>query len=80
MSKQEETIYKRKDGRWEERYLTYKNDAKRYISIYSKTDARFKEKTVKNLFAKWQRKKSSLIKPSSYIRYKGGLIPTYCLL
>ena len=51
MSKQEETIYKRKDGRWEERYLTYKNDAKRYISIYSKTDARFKEKTVKNLFA-----------------------------
>ena len=93
-------IYKRKDGRWEGRYLTYKNGAKKYISVYGKTYAGVKEKlliakqnavisqtadnlpdcnlTVENLFAKWLREKTPLIKPSSYIRYK-GLLDTHLL-
>ena len=95
MSKRGENIYKRKDGRWEGRYLTYKNGAKKYISVYGKTYASVKDKlltarqnavieqaennlpdcclTVANLFAKWLREKATLIKPSSYIRYKGLL-------
>lgn len=100
MSKRGENIYKRKDGRWEGRYLTYKDGAKKYISVYSKTYASVKEKlltakqnailsqsannlpdcnlTVANLFAKWLREKAPLVKPSSYIRYK-GLLDTHLL-
>ena len=100
MSKRGENIYKRKDGRWEGRYLTYKDGTKKYISIYSKTYAGVKEKlliakqnavlnmdkdklpdcnlTVANLFAKWLREKTALIKPSSYIRY-AGLLNTHLL-
>ena len=100
MSKRGENIYKRKDGRWEGRYLTYKDGAKKFISIYSKTYSGAKEKlltakqnailsqaenslpdcnlTVENLFAKWLREKAALIKPSSYIRYK-GLLDTHLL-
>ena len=95
MGKRGENIYKRKDGRWEGRYLTYKNGTKKYISVYSKTYTGVKEKlliakqnavlnmdtgklpgcnmTVANLFSKWLREKATLIKPSSYIRYKGLL-------
>lgn len=100
VSKRGENIYKRKDGRWEGRYLTYKDGTKKYISIYSKTYAGVKEKlliarqnavlnpntdklpdcnlTAANLFAKWLREKALLIKPSSYIRYK-GLLDTHLL-
>lgn len=46
MSKRGENIYKRKDGRWEGRYLTYKDGAKKYISVYSKTYAGVKEKLL----------------------------------
>lgn len=95
MSKRGENIYKRKDGRWEGRYLTYKDGAKKYISVYGRTYTAVKDKlltarqnaavsqaannlpdcclTVANLFAKWLREKATLIKPSSYIRYKGLL-------
>lgn len=95
MSKRGENIYKRKDGRWEGRYLTYKDEAKKYISVYGKTYAIVREKlliarqnaaasqscnnipdcslTIENLFTKWLREKSGLVKPSSYIRYKGLL-------
>lgn len=34
MSKRGENIYKRKDGRWEDRYL---NDRKKYGYVYGRT-------------------------------------------
>lgn len=46
MSKRGENIYKRKDGRWEGRYLTYKNGAKKYISVYGRTYASVKDKLL----------------------------------
>lgn len=46
MPKRGENIYKRKDGRWEGRYLIYKNGAKKYISIYGKTYAAVKDKLL----------------------------------
>lgn len=54
MSKRGENIYKRKDGRWEGRYLTYKDGAKKYISVYGKTYASVKDKLLtarQNAFA-----------------------------
>lgn len=46
MSKRGENIYKRKDGRWEGRYLTYKDGAKKYISVYGRTYASVKDKLL----------------------------------
>ena len=46
MSKRGENIYKRKDGRWEGRYLTYKNGAKKYISVYGRTYTAVKDKLL----------------------------------
>ncbi len=46
MSKRGENIYKRKDGRWEGRYLTYKDGAKKYISVYGRTYAAVKDKLL----------------------------------
>lgn len=46
MSKRGENIYKRKDGRWEGRYLTYKDRAKKYISVYGRTYAAVKDKLL----------------------------------
>ena len=46
MSKRGENIYKRKDGRWEGRYLTYKDGAKKYISVYGRTYTAVKDKLL----------------------------------
>ena len=46
MSKRGENIFKRKDGRWEGRYLTYKDGAKKYISVYGRTYAAVKDKLL----------------------------------
>lgn len=46
MSRRGENIYKRKDGRWEGRYINgYKENGKtKYKSIYARTYAEVKEK------------------------------------
>ena len=45
MPRRGENIYKRKDGRWEARYLkSHDNGKAQYISIYAKTYKEIKEK------------------------------------
>lgn len=82
MSKRGENIYKRKDGRWEGRYL--KPD-KKYGYIYGNTYKKVKEKlnaakvNLKNesdktkisvLCDKWLEYKDQYIKESSFVKYK----------
>lgn len=82
MSKRGENIYKRKDGRWEGRYL--KPD-KKYSYIYGNTYKEVKEKlnaakvNLKNksgktkisvLCDKWLEYKEQYIKESSFVKYK----------
>lgn len=46
MSKRGENIHKRKDGRWECRYLTATENGKKYVYIYGKTYAEVKNKRL----------------------------------
>lgn len=46
MSKRGENIYKRRDGRWEGRYLVHGEGKAKYISVYGKTCAAVREKLL----------------------------------
>lgn len=85
MSKRGENIYKRKDGRWEGRYL---KDSKKYGYVYGKTYKEVKEKlnyarlnTEKQkdktklavLCDNWLTRKEQYIKESSFVKYKSIL-------
>lgn len=85
MSKRGENIYKRKDGRWEGRYL---KDSKKYGYVYGKTYKEVKEKlnyarlnTEKQkdktklavLCDNWLTLKKQYIKESSFVKYKSIL-------
>ena len=85
MSKRGENIYKRKDGRWEGRYL---KDSKKYGYVYGKTYKEVKEKLnyarlntekQKNktklavLCDNWLIYKEQYIKESSFVKYKSIL-------
>ena len=85
MSKRGENIYKRKDGRWEGRYL---KDSKKYGYVYGKTYKEVKEKlnyarlnTEKQkdktklavLCDNWLIYKEQYIKDSSFVKYKSIL-------
>lgn len=85
MSKRGENIYKRKDGRWEGRYL---KESKKYGYVYGKTYKEAKEKlilakvnTKKNsnkthvavLCDNWLLYKEQYIKESSFVKYKNIL-------
>lgn len=85
MSKRGENIYKRKDGRWEGRYL---KDSKKYGYVYGKTYKEVKEKlnyarlnTEKQkdktklavLCDNWLTLKEQYIKESSFVKYKSIL-------
>lgn len=85
MSKRGENIYKRKDGRWEGRYL---KDSKKYGYVYGKTYKEVKEKlnyarlnTEKQkdktklavLCDNWLIYKEQYIKESSFVKYKSIL-------
>lgn len=85
MSKRGENIYKRKDGRWEGRYL---KDSKKYGYVYDKTYKEVKEKlnyarlnTEKQkdktklavLCDNWLTRKEQYIKESSFVKYKSIL-------
>lgn len=85
MSKRGENIYKRKDGRWEGRYL---KDRKKYGYVYGKTYKEVKEKlnyarlnTEKQkdktklavLCDNWLTHKEQYIKESSFVKYKSIL-------
>lgn len=85
MSKRGENIYKRKDGRWEGRYL---KDSKKYGYVYGRTYKEVKEKlnyarlnTEKQddktklavLCDKWLTYKEQYIKESSFVKYKNIL-------
>lgn len=85
MSKRGENIYKRKDGRWEGRYL---KESKKYGYVYGKTYKEAKEKlilakvnTEKNsnkthvavLCDNWLLYKEQYIKESSFVKYKNIL-------
>lgn len=47
MSRRGENIRKRKDGRWEGRYLVIINNTKKYKSVYGHTYSQVKEKLKK---------------------------------
>lgn len=47
MSRKGENIRKRKDGRWEGRYLVYSEEKKIFRSVYGKTYTEAKEKLIK---------------------------------
>lgn len=50
MSRKGENIYKRKDGRWEARYIHHYEDGKaKYCSLYGKSYAEVREKRTKEL-------------------------------
>lgn len=85
MSKRGENIYKRKDGRWEGRYL---KDSKKYGYVYGRTYKEVKEKlnyarlnTEKQkdktklavLCDNWLIYKEQYIKESSFVKYKSIL-------
>ena len=85
MSKRGENIYKRKDGRWEGRYL---KDSKKYGYVYGRTYKEVKEKlnyarlnTEKQkdktklavLCDNWLTLKEQYIKESSFVKYKSIL-------
>lgn len=85
MSKRGENIYKRKDGRWEGRYL---KDSKKYGYVYGRTYKEVKEKlnyarlnTEKQkdktklavLCDNWLTRKEQYIKESSFVKYKSIL-------
>ena len=62
MARHGENIRKRKDGRWEGRYLVYSEEKKKkiYRSIYGKTYEEVREKLTikkKSFFRRLQRKK-----------------------
>ena len=59
MPRRGENIYKRKDGRWEARYLkSHDNGKAQYISIYAKT---YKEMTSRLHFGQYSGKFSSTV-------------------
>ena len=66
MARHGENIRKRKDGRWEGRYLVYSEEKKKkiYRSIYGKTYEEVREKLTikKNLFSEASEEKSGLLK------------------
>ena len=85
MSKRGENIYKRKDGRWEGRYL---KDSKKYGYVYGKTykevkktlnyarlnTEKQKDKTkLAVLCDNWLTRKEQYIKESSFVKYKSIL-------
>lgn len=85
MSKRGENIYKRKDGRWEGRYL---KDSKKYGYVYGKTYKEVKEKLnyarlntekpkdktkLAVLCDNWLTLKEQYIKESSFVKYKSIL-------
>lgn len=49
MSRRGENIRKRKDGRWEGRYLMYVDGQKKYHSVYGKTYAEVKRKMIEGM-------------------------------
>ena len=52
MSRKGENIYKRKDGRWEARFIDcYKDGKAKYRSVYGKTYSEAKEKRAKIIFS-----------------------------
>ncbi len=46
MSKRGENIYKRRDGRWEGRYLVWQEGRQKYVSVYGKTCAAVRQKLL----------------------------------
>ena len=84
MSKRGENIYKRKDGRWEERILIHAPDSKR-ISVYGKTYREVRDrmqekkllpgivhcpKRVSEAAEVWLASRERLLKPSSVAKYR----------
>ena len=74
MARHGENIRKRKDGRWEGRYLVYSEEKKKkiYRSIYGKTYEEVREKLTikKNLFSEASEEKSPDSMYSAQIRSK----------
>lgn len=69
MARRGENIYKRKDGRYEGRYIKYYDSSGKavYGYIYSKSYAEIKEKLAQCTTEKKQTKSSSNIKLSNWL-------------